>query len=146
MPDPIWKRFGYGQLWSLRPVCSHNRAGSYWPDPTSRILFSSSFTKKAWAILCKPDPSPIWSYFFSFLFQKHPEFGQSCGKLFKSHLSLMSVICDKLFISHMSLMSVICDKLFISYMSLMSVVCDKLFISLLSLSFSLSAFKHQSIF
>ena len=29
MPDPIWKRFGYGQLWPLRPVCSQNRAGSY---------------------------------------------------------------------------------------------------------------------
>ena len=31
------------------------------PDPrTSRILFSSGFTKKAWAILCKTDPDPIW--------------------------------------------------------------------------------------
>ena len=30
----------YGQLWPLRPACSHNRAGSYMPDPTSRIRFS----------------------------------------------------------------------------------------------------------
>ena len=29
MMDPIRKRFGYGQLWPLRPVCSQNRAGSY---------------------------------------------------------------------------------------------------------------------
>ena len=29
MPDPIRKRFGYGQLWPLRPACSQNRAGSY---------------------------------------------------------------------------------------------------------------------
>ena len=21
MPDPIWKHFGYGQLWPLRPAC-----------------------------------------------------------------------------------------------------------------------------
>ena len=28
MPDPIRKRFGYGQLWPLRPACSQNRAGS----------------------------------------------------------------------------------------------------------------------
>ena len=41
MPDPIRKRFGYGQLWPLRPACSHNRAESCMPDPTSRILFSS---------------------------------------------------------------------------------------------------------
>ena len=29
MPDPIRRRFGYGQLWPLRPAFSHNRAGSY---------------------------------------------------------------------------------------------------------------------
>ena len=27
MLDPIWKRFGYGQLWPLRPACSQNWAG-----------------------------------------------------------------------------------------------------------------------
>ena len=54
MPDPIRKRFGYGQLWPLRPACSQNRAGSYMPNPTSRIRFSSVFPKKAWIILCKP--------------------------------------------------------------------------------------------
>ena len=40
MPDPTRKRFGYGQLWPLRPACSQNQAGSYMPDPTSRIRFS----------------------------------------------------------------------------------------------------------
>ena len=60
MPDPIRKRFGYGQLWSLRPACSQNRAGSYMPDPTSCIHFSSIFSKKAWNILCKIDPDLIW--------------------------------------------------------------------------------------
>ena len=29
MPDPIRKRFGYGQLWPLRPAGSQNRPGSY---------------------------------------------------------------------------------------------------------------------
>ena len=37
MPDPIRKRFGYGQLWPLRPACSQNRArryaGSDFPHP-----------------------------------------------------------------------------------------------------------------
>ena len=43
MPDPIRKRFGYGQLWPPRPARSQKRARSYMPDPTSRILFSSFF-------------------------------------------------------------------------------------------------------
>ena len=46
MPDRIRKRFGYGQLWPLRPACSQNRPGSYVPDPTSRISFSSAFPKE----------------------------------------------------------------------------------------------------
>ena len=50
MPDPIRKRPGYGQLWPLRPACGQNRAGSYMPDPTSRIRFSSVFPKKAWIL------------------------------------------------------------------------------------------------
>ena len=58
MPDPIRKRFGYGQLWPLRPACSQNRTGSYMPDPTCRILFSSVSPKKAWVILCKTDWIP----------------------------------------------------------------------------------------
>ena len=41
MPDPTRKRLGYGKLWPLRPVCSQNRPGSYIPDPTSCIHFSS---------------------------------------------------------------------------------------------------------
>ena len=55
MPDPIRKRFGYGQLWPLRPACSQNRPGPYMPDPTFRIRFSSVFPKKAWIILCETD-------------------------------------------------------------------------------------------
>ena len=50
-PDPIRKRFCYGQLWPLRPACSHNRAGSRMPVPTSRIRFSSIFPNKAWVVL-----------------------------------------------------------------------------------------------
>ena len=46
MPDPIRKRFGYSQLWALRPACSQNRPGSYMLDPTSRVRFSSVFTKE----------------------------------------------------------------------------------------------------
>ena len=30
------------------------------PDPTSRIRFSSVFSKKAWLILCRTSPDPIW--------------------------------------------------------------------------------------
>ena len=60
MPDPIRNRFGYGQLWPLRPACSQNRPGSYMPDPTSRIRFSSVFSKKARIILRKTDPDHIW--------------------------------------------------------------------------------------
>ena len=30
------------------------------PDPTSRIRFSTVFPKKAWVILCKTDPDPVW--------------------------------------------------------------------------------------
>ena len=55
MPDTTRKRFGYGQLWPLRPACSQNQAGSYMPDPTSRVCFSSVFQR-----MCKTDLDPIW--------------------------------------------------------------------------------------
>ena len=71
MPDPIRKRFGYGQVWPLRPACSQNPAGSYVPDPTSRIRFSSVFPKKAWTILCKTDPDLIWLSWLSGFGQTH---------------------------------------------------------------------------
>ena len=48
MPDPIRRRFGYGQLWPLRPAYSQDRAGSYMPDPISRIRFDSVLPQKAW--------------------------------------------------------------------------------------------------
>ena len=51
MSDRIRKRFGYGQL---RPACSHNRAGSYMPDPISRILFSSFFQRRHGLYYAKP--------------------------------------------------------------------------------------------
>ena len=89
MPDPIRKRFGYGQLCPLRPACSQNRAVSYntgsdFPHPFQFLFFffffffffflsfvfffsffffffSSLFSsKKAWIVLCKTDPDPIW--------------------------------------------------------------------------------------
>ena len=46
MPDPIRKRFGYGQLWLLWTACSQNRVGSYVSDPTSRIRFGSVLLKR----------------------------------------------------------------------------------------------------
>ena len=61
MPDSIRKRLGYGQLWASY------RAGSYMPDPTSRIRFGSVFPKTAWIILCKPDPDPIWMAWSGFV-------------------------------------------------------------------------------
>ena len=52
MPDPIRKRrFGYGQLWPLRPASSR---------------FSSVFPNKAWIILRKTDPDPIWMVWSGF--------------------------------------------------------------------------------
>ena len=60
MPDLIRKRFGYGQLWSLRPACSQNRPGPHMPDPASRIRFSSVFLKKASIILCSTGLDLKW--------------------------------------------------------------------------------------
>ena len=60
MPAPIWKHFGYSQLWLLWPACGLNRAGLYMPDRTSRIWFSSIFPKKAGIILCKTNLDLIW--------------------------------------------------------------------------------------
>ena len=60
MLDPTLKHFGYSQLRLIRPVCSHNRARLYVPDPTSYIQFSSVSPKKAWSILCKTDLHLIW--------------------------------------------------------------------------------------
>ena len=48
----------------LPPASSQNWAGSYMSDPTSRIRFSSVFSKKARIILRKTHPDPIlmvWS-------------------------------------------------------------------------------------
>ena len=59
MPDSIRKRFGYGQLWPLRPACSQNLAGLFMPDPTSRIRFSSVLPKKAWILLCRTERSDL---------------------------------------------------------------------------------------
>ena len=59
MPNPVWKHFGYSQLWPSWQVYSQNRAGSYIPDPTSRIQFNSIFPKKVWIILYTTDPELI---------------------------------------------------------------------------------------
>ena len=48
MPDPIRKRFGYGQLWPLRPACSQNRPWSYkFCQIRLRASVSVIFSKKA---------------------------------------------------------------------------------------------------
>ena len=53
------------------------------PDPTSRIRFSSVFPKKAWIILCKTDPDPIWMAWSGFgqthLVQKQAGVQESSG-------------------------------------------------------------------
>ena len=77
IPDPIRKRFGYGQLWPLWPTCSQTRAGKYMPDLTSRIQFGSIFPKKARIILYKADPGPIWVAWSGFA-QTHLFRKQAC--------------------------------------------------------------------
>ena len=67
MPDPIRKRFGYGQLWPIRPVMANTASVQH---ESGRIVYAVSdyphpiqfrfFPKKAWTILCKTDPDPIW--------------------------------------------------------------------------------------
>ena len=93
MPDPIRKRFGYGQLMPLRPACSQNRpavenssatlislrlyaisVGWLWRQLCGIVYarsdiphpFQFRFSKKAWIIWRKTDPDPIlmaWSGF-----------------------------------------------------------------------------------
>ena len=74
MPDPIRKRFGYGQLWPLRPITAITASYGHYgqgaarigpdriimPGPTSRIRFGSVPPKKAWTILCKSGLDSIW--------------------------------------------------------------------------------------
>ena len=48
MPGPIWNNFGYGQC-----------AAKIGPDHVY-IQFSSILPKKAWIVLCKTNPDPIW--------------------------------------------------------------------------------------
>ena len=73
MLDPIRKHFGYGQVW---PMCSQNRAGSYIPDPTYCILFSSVFPK-VWVYCAKPTQIQSgWS-------------GQDLAKLIRSESKLV---------------------------------------------------------
>ena len=54
IPDPILKRFGYGQLWPLCPACRQSGrivyAESDFPHPFQLRFF----------ILCKTDSDPIW--------------------------------------------------------------------------------------
>ena len=42
----IRKCTGYGQLWPLRAACGQNRAGSYMPDPTSRVSLVPFFQRR----------------------------------------------------------------------------------------------------
>ena len=54
MPDPIRKRFGYGQLWPLRPACSHNQAESCMAYPTSGVFLNSVFQRRHGPYYAKP--------------------------------------------------------------------------------------------
>ena len=61
MPDPIRKRFGYGQLWPLRPAVQPEPSRMTYPGSTFPASDSLPFfQKKAWTIMCKTDPDPIW--------------------------------------------------------------------------------------
>ena len=59
VPDPIRKRFGYGQSRPVMAVTASVQPESarivYMPDPMSRLRFSSVFPKKAWLIVCETD-------------------------------------------------------------------------------------------
>ena len=46
MPDPIWKHFGFSQLWPLWPACSQNWAGAYIPDLTKIVRRPGSYSAK----------------------------------------------------------------------------------------------------
>ena len=50
----------------LRPACSQNGPGSYMPDRTSCIRFSSALPKKVRITLCRTDPDPIWMVWSGF--------------------------------------------------------------------------------
>ena len=50
--DP--EAFDYGQSWPLWPVCSQNWGGSYIPDLTSRIQFSSVFSDSVLFVQTQP--------------------------------------------------------------------------------------------
>ena len=49
------------------------------PDTTSRIRFCSAFLKKAWIILCKTDPDPIWMVLSKFGQTSGPEASRCAG-------------------------------------------------------------------
>ena len=66
MPDPIWKRSGYGRRAArIEP----NRI--IMPDPTFRLRFGSVLPKKTRVMRCKTDPDPIWTAWSGFS-QTHP--------------------------------------------------------------------------
>ena len=87
VPDPIRKRFGYGQSRPVMAVTASVQPESarivYMPDPTSRLRFSSVFPKKAWLIVCETDPGLIWMAWSGFgqtqLFWKQAGVQESAG-------------------------------------------------------------------
>ena len=84
MPDRIRKRFGYGQLWPLRPACCQNRAGSYMPDQTSRIRLGSVLPKKPGSYCAnRPGSDQIWMAWSGFgqtdLVRKQADVQESSG-------------------------------------------------------------------
>ena len=73
--DLIRKHFG-NQKW----------AGSYMPNPTSRIQFGSIFPKKTWIILCKTDSDLTWMAWScigqTYMVWKHRGVQESLGLVF----------------------------------------------------------------
>ena len=96
MSDPVWKCFGYSQLWPFHPACSQNQAGSVQPE-LGQVIYaaynflypiqfcSSKVAKKAQIILCKTIPDPIWTAWSAFgltyLIKKQVSVQESCGQI-----------------------------------------------------------------
>ena len=87
--DPVWKHFGYGQLWPLWPACCQNWARLCMPDLTSHTWFSSVLPEKAWIILCKTSSDPMWmtrsGFGWTDLVQKQAGVQESLGLVLAEH-------------------------------------------------------------
>ena len=61
MPDLIWKLFGSGQLWPLRPAGNRNQSGLYTRDPIFHIRLGYFFgaQKAARMVTTGPQSDPL---------------------------------------------------------------------------------------